>query len=309
MNKMESQEHREHKHSHLHTHSAGGNLLFAFFLNLFFSIIELIGGIFTQSVAILSDALHDFGDSISLGIAWRLEKYSNKGRNAAFSYGHRRFSLIGALLISIILLIGSFFVIYASIKRIVSPVPPKAGWMIVLAVFGFIVNGIAAWRLAKGNSLSEKAVMLHMMEDVLGWAAVLVVSVVMYFFPSLTILDPLLSIGITIWILVNVYRNLRNTFKVLLQGVPDDVDVAALTAKVERIPGVSGTHDLHLWTLDGEKHIMTLHIVYDYTERNALGSPNLVKKAVRDVCQGFGVKHVTIEIDLPDDCPCGFEDC
>ena len=178
------QEHHHHgHHHHLHHHhgGSGSNLLFAFAMNLFFAIVELVGGIFTGSVAILSDALHDFGDSISLGVAWRLQKLSEKGRDTSFSYGYKRFSLLGALLISLILLVGSVFVIIAAIERLSVPGEPKAGGMLVLAIFGLAVNGLAAFRLKGSSSLNERAVMLHLMEDVLGWAAVLVVSIVMLF--------------------------------------------------------------------------------------------------------------------------------
>ncbi|MDR1403708.1 MAG: cation diffusion facilitator family transporter, partial [Tannerellaceae bacterium] len=215
-------------HTHNHTHSHGedsaGNIRIAFFMNLFFAIIELIGGLFTNSVAILSDALHDFGDSISLGIAWYLQKFSEKRRDKYYSYGYKRFSLLGALFISIILLIGSIFVIEECIKRLAEPQIPNAQGMFALAIFGIAINGVAVLRLKKGSSINERAVSLHMMEDVLGWIAVFIVSFVMMFV-DMPILDPLLSIGISIWILTNIYKNLRDTFHILLQQVPQNVDL------------------------------------------------------------------------------------
>lgn len=289
-----------HNHSHQHSHGGTGNIRLAFFLNLVFAIIELVGGLFTNSVAILSDALHDFGDSISLGIAWYLQKFSEKKRDKFYSYGYKRFSLLGAIFISVILLVGSIFVIKESFERILEPQTPNAQGMFILAILGVVVNGIAVLRLNKGSSVNEKAVSLHMMEDVLGWIAVLVVSIVMMFvdFP---ILDPLLSIGISIWILTNVYRNLKETFHILLQYVPQDVDIKGLEEKIKSIDGVLSLHDIHLWTLDGEENILTLHVVLAVD--TSIEKETTIKGEVRQLCGDSGIQHVTIEFER-----CG-EDC
>ena len=303
--------HHEHHHHHGHHHhhhgGSGSNLLFAFAMNLFFAIVELVGGIFTGSVAILSDALHDFGDSISLGVAWRLQKLSEKGRDTSFSYGYKRFSLLGALLISLILLVGSVFVIIAAIERLSVPGEPKAGGMLVLAIFGLAVNGLAAFRLKGSSSLNERAVMLHLMEDVLGWAAVLVVSIVMLFVNA-PILDPILSLCITAWILYNVYGNLRETFKVMLQGVPDGIDLEGLKTDILSLPHIRSVHDIHLWTLDGESHVMTIHVVYCLDDFSSPQAVFDMKESVREKCSAHGIRHATIELD-PEGCSCGMEGC
>jgi cobalt-zinc-cadmium efflux system protein len=195
----------------------------AFFLNLGFAIVELVGGVLTNSVAILSDALHDFGDSISLGIAWALQKRSAKGRDGRFMYGYKRFSLLGSVFLSGVLLVSSIFIVTEAVKRLADPQPVHAQGMFWLAVAGVVINGIAALRLKKGTTLNERAVMLHLIEDVLGWVAVLVASVVVMFVrhPFTRWLDPALSLGITVWVLWNVGKNLRDTFRILLQGVPE----------------------------------------------------------------------------------------
>lgn len=285
--------HDHHNHHHHHD-GATKNIVIAFFLNLVFAIIELIGGIYTNSVAILSDALHDFGDSISLGISWYLQKISNKGRDAKYSYGYKRFSLLGAISISIILLIGSIFIIKECIERILEPQGVNAQGMMLLAILGIIVNGIAVFRLNKGKTFNERAVFLHMMEDVLGWVAVLIVSIVMQFV-NLPILDPLLSIAVCIWVLINVYRNLKGTFKVLLQEVPQDVDLDKLQQEIKALPHVNSLHDVHLWSLDGERSIMTLHVVTQ--EQIAIETLELLKEQIRKLCFEYKVQHVTIEFD------------
>lgn len=257
-----------HHHDHMHHHAATGNIALAFFINLGFAAVELIGGLWTNSIAILSDAFHDFGDSLSLAVAWRLQKVSERPGDARYSYGYKRFSLLGALFISTVLLVGSVFIIKACVERIVTPQEPNAEGMLGLAVFGVLVNGFAALRLKKGGSISERAVMLHMMEDVLGWLAVLVVSVVMLFV-RVPILDPLLSIAISCWVLWNVYRNMRATFRILLQHTPSEIDVERLKNEIVALPEVASIHDLHLWSLDGQRNVSTLHAVYRQTYNNS----------------------------------------
>ena len=284
-------------HHHHHHHEAEGNIFLGFVLNLFFALVELVGGLYTGSVAILSDALHDFGDSCSLGVAWYLERLSKKGRDQNFSYGYKRFSLLGALLISIILLVGSAFVIKESIERIITPSEPHAGGMFVLSLFGLAVNGYAAWRMMGGSSLNERAMRLHLMEDVLGWVAVLIVSVVMYFV-DLPILDPILSLCITGWVLYNVYFNLRDNLRIFLQGVPEDVDSEELVQEVLRLEGVLSVHDVHLWTLNGEQHIGTLHLVYDCERLTKPRQLAELKEAVRQLATARLVSHLTQGLQL-----------
>ena len=182
--------------SHHHSHSNGtniANIKIAFFLNLFFTVFEIIGGYLTNSVAIAADALHDFGDSLSLGLSWFLEKYSLKGRSQKFSYGYRRFSLLSALINSLVLIIGSAFVLWHTIPRLFHPQSVNVKGMLLLAIGGILINGIAVLKIRnKNNSLNEKTVSWHLLEDVLGWVAVLIISIVNSF-KEIAILDPLLD--------------------------------------------------------------------------------------------------------------------
>lgn len=265
------------------------NIRTAFFLNLAFAFVELIGGIITNSVAILSDAIHDFGDSISLAIAWALQKKSNKPKDEKYSYGYKRFSLLSSVILSGILLIGSILILIEAITRLFSPQDVNAQGMLWLAILGIIINSAAALSVKKGKTLNERAVFLHIMEDVLGWIGVLVISIVMIFV-HLPILDPILSISITIWVLYNVYKNLKSTFNILLQALPKNVDVMKLTKELEEIEDVISIHDLHLWTQDGISHVMTLHIVAD-------SNYDKIKEKVRQKAKTFNIDHVTIELE------------
>ncbi len=297
----EEDHHHCHGHSHGHSHGhhhEGSNIKVAFFLNLGFSIIEIVGGFFTNSVAILSDALHDLGDSFSLALAWYFQKLSKKKRDARFSYGYRRFSLLGALINSVILLIGSIYVISESVQRIITPEEADARGMLLLAILGIAVNGLAMLRLRKGHSLNERAVALHLLEDVLGWAAVLVGSVVMLFV-HVPVLDPILSLAIAYYILFNIYRNLRDTLRVILQGTPASVDTAKVEKAILKTEGVQAVHDLHLWTIDGEMHILTVHVVV----QPVLDKPRLIalKQNIKDKLKSLDIQHATLEMELPDE--------
>lgn len=287
-----------HNHQHDHSQNASKNIVVAFVLNSVFVVIELVGGILTNSIAILSDAMHDFGDCISLGIAWGLQKKSQQKRDKFYSYGYKRFSLLGSVFLSGILTISSLFVIYEAVKRVMSPQQVHAQGMLWLAVLGILINGAAALRMKKGNTLNEKAVFLHIMEDVLGWVAVLLVSITMLFV-NIPVLDPLLSIAISLWVLSNVYKNMRDTFKILLQAIPADVDVVGLQQEIESIDGIESIHDLHVWTLDGVSHVMTLHAVTPLADPTLAQDTCQLKKQIDRIGEEFGITHITIEFEKP----------
>lgn len=285
-----------HNHSHAnHSHqNASKNIVTAFILNSIFVIIELVGGILTNSIAILSDALHDFGDCISLAIAWGLQKKSLKKGDERYTYGYKRFSLLGSVFLSGILTVSSLFVITEAVKRVFDPQPVNAGGMLWLAILGIAINGAAALKLKKGDTLNEKAVFLHIMEDVLGWVAVLVVSVVMKF-ADVPVLDPLLSIAISLWVLGNVYKNMRDTFRIFLQGTPENVNVREIQEQIEGIAGVQSVHDLHIWTQDGVSHVMTLHVVVSPEHPDT----DTIREQIHATGETAGIAHITLEFEEP----------
>src|SRR5687767_14423753 len=201
-----------HHHHHIEENERPKNIVIAFWLNTAFAVLEIAGGFYTNSVAILSDAVHDLGDSLSLGLAYYFHKKSRQQKDERFNYGYRRFSLLGAFINSLILIISSVFIIRESVFRFFEPEQPDARGMVVFALIGIVVNGYALFRLKKGDSINEKVVALHFMEDVLGWCAVLAGSIVMLFV-EVPVLDPILSLLIASYILFNVYKNLRTTLR------------------------------------------------------------------------------------------------
>ncbi|MGC9360762.1 MAG: cation diffusion facilitator family transporter [Anaerolineae bacterium] len=284
-------------HTHHHEQDAiggSGNLRVAFWLNLSFAVIELLGGWWTGSLAILSDALHDLGDSISLALAWRLARFGERDSDHRYSYGYRRFTMLGALANIAILAGGSILVLSEAIPRLWHPQQPDARGMLLLALLGIAANGLAALRLKHERSLNARTAALHLLEDVLGWAAVLLVSIVLLF-ADLAVLDPILSIVVGGFVLVNAGRYLHRAGRLLLQGVPHDVDLAALQARLVSIQGVVAVHHAHFWSLDGEHHVFSVHLVVlaGTTPANAIA----IKCAAREMLHGLGIEHSTIEIE------------
>ncbi|MBN2325086.1 MAG: cation transporter [Spirochaetes bacterium] len=279
---------------HDHVHNAQKRISLAFFLNFGFALFEIVGGVFTNSVAILSDAFHDLGDSVALVIAWFFERYSKRSADEKYSFGYRRFSLLGAVINGLIIVGGSVFVLTRALPRLLSPEPTRSAWMILFAAVGIVVNGIAVLRLRKGESYNEKIVFWHLFEDVLGWAVVLIVSVVLVF-GEYYILDPILSILITIYILFNVARVIRKTVSVLLQSVPGGFDIGSIERDIMKIDGVRSVHHTHIWSLDGIHNVLSTHVVVkDRCSRDEVIG---IKQAVRDLFSEKRITHLTIETE------------
>lgn len=295
----------DHTHSHAHdnTDHTVGNIRVAFFLNLAFALLEIVGGLWTNSVAILSDAVHDLGDSLSLGSAWFLEKYSRKQRDQKYSYGYRRFSVLGSLLNAGVLIGGSIFVLSEAIPRLLAPQESNAEGMVVIAIVGIIINGAAVFRLRGDKSLNASVVAWHLLEDVLGWVALLIMSIVLYF-TDWYLLDPILSIAITLYVLYNAARYLRKSLHVFLQGVPDNIDVDQLEQKIAALTDIKSVHHTHVWTLDGERHVLTTHVVLE--QDAGIDKITDVRCRVEAVARSLGLSHTTVQIEREhDDCTTG----
>lgn len=296
-----------HNHNHNKTTDSVKNIKIAFFLNAGFAIAELVGGIFTNSLAIASDAIHDFGDSISLGLSWFLERYSKKDKDRKFSFGYRRYSLLSALINSFILTGASIYILYEAIKRLINPEPVNATGMIFFAIAGIIINGIAVLRVRRGKSLNERVVTLHLLEDVLGWVAVLIVAIIM-FFKDIPILDPILSIIITLYILYNVFKNLKKIFAIFMQAVPEGVSTEEIEKKILKIKNVKSIHHAHIWSLDSINNVMTAHLVVE--DNINIKEIEKIKKDVKELLSPLSLEHSTIEIETESEyCRLRDEDC
>lgn len=283
-----------------HSHHTGSesNLKIAFFLNLGFTIFEIFGGIYVNSVAIVSDAVHDLGDSISLGLAWFLARKSRQKGDARFSFGYKRFSLLGALINALVLFSGSVYVIYEAIQRLIKPEYSDANGMLVFALIGILVNAYAAWKLSGAKTLNEKIVSWHLLEDVLGWIAVLIVAIVLKF-KSSPYLDPALSLFISAYILWNVVKHLRKTMLLFLQGVPGDVSIAKVEEDLASIPDVASLHHTHIWSQEGEHHVFSTHLKLKKIQ--SLAQLLEVKRQVKRRLDPYHFDHCTVEIELDEE--------
>lgn len=299
--------HQEHQHGALHVHPVVKNMQVALFLNISFTIIEFIGGVFTNSVAIISDAVHDLGDSIAIAMALVLEKQSQKGRTVSYTYGRRRYSTLAALITSLILIVGSMVMVYQAVPRLFEPKEVHLSGVLWLAILGLLFNGAAVLRLKKGsnNSLSQKAVMLHLMEDAMGWVAVLVGGIIMYF-TSWFWIDPLLSLGISGFILVNAISNAASSITIILQGKPKTIDENQIKTNLLCIDQVIDVHDMHIWTIDGQYNVLTSHIVVPSSSSATV--INTVRREALEILEKFHIQHPTIQVETSRD-SCLLKDC
>ena len=276
------------------------NIFFAFILNLAFSVFEFIGGVFTGSVAIISDAIHDIGDATSIGVAFFLEKKSKKQPDKKYTYGYARYSVIGSVLTTLILLLGSAMIIYNAVLRIISPTEINYNGMIIFAIVGVCVNLGAALLTRDGDSLNQKAVNLHMLEDVLGWVVVLVGAIVMRF-TDFYIIDPLMSIGVAIFILINALKNLKEILDLFLEKTPRDISIDEIAEHICEVEGVLSVHHIHVWSMDGHNNYATMHVVVK-------GDTHTIKHNIRGELKEHGIGHATLEIETEDE-HCHEEHC
>jgi len=256
-------------------------------------------------MAILSDAVHDLGDSFSVGLSWYFQRLAKKGRDEEYTYGYKRFSLLGAIINSLILVVGSVVILFNAVPRLFHPEQPDSGGMLILAIAGIVINGAAVLRLKRGHSLNERVISLHLLEDVLGWAAILIGALVMYVV-NVPVLDPILSIAITFYVLFHVYSNIKESLHIILQGAPIDIKIDEIKKEILALEDVDSVHDLHLWSEDGEYNVMTVHVVL----KQALPMDKLhkLKNKIREKMQEMKVQHSTIEFEISGE-NCEMEEC
>lgn len=264
-------------------------ILIAFILNFVFSIFEFIGGAITGSVAIASDAVHDAGDALSIALSFILERKSKKEPDETYTYGYARYSVMGSVITTVILLVGSLGVMIGAVKRVVNPVEIDYDNMIIFAVVGALVNVVAALLTGSGDSLNQKAVNLHMLEDVLGWVVVLIGAVVMRF-TDISVLDPLMSIGVSLFIFVNAFRNLKEAVDLFLEKTPHGIEIDEIKEHIKEIEGVKDIHHIHIWSMDGYNNYLTMHVVTD-------DDGHVIKEKIKKELREHGISHATLELE------------
>ena len=277
---------------HHHHRKAGQNLAFVFFMNLAFNIIVIIGGLATNSMAILADCIHDMSDTISIAFAWFLERVSQKDSTDKYSYGYQRFSILGAVVISVFVIIMAFVILSEAIPRLFSPEGVDAGGMLLVAIVGIIFKSISVYKLHEGETFNEKAILIHQLGDIFEWVAILILSVVLMFWDGAPYLDPFVSIGIALWLIFNLTRNLYKSLEVLLQKTPDHFDVDEFKSSIMSIEGIKEIDDFHVWSLDGIDSVLTLKVEID-----DWNSQDKIKKQIYDISSRYHIVDITIEFD------------
>lgn len=278
--------------THHHHKKAGQNLAFVFFMNLTFNILVIAGGLATNSMAILADCIHDLSDTISIALAWALEHVAQKDSTDKYSYGYQRFSILGAVIISVFVIIMAFVILQEAIPRLFAPEGVDAGGMLLVAIVGIVFKSISVYRLHGGETFNEKAILFHQLGDVFEWVAILVLSLVLMFWDGAPYLDPFVSIGIALWLIFNLGRNLYKSVEVLLQKTPDNFDVGEFKTQILEIDGVNDIGDFHIWSLDGIDSVMTLKVNVDFGK-----DAEKIKEEIYSISNKYHVVDITIELD------------
>ena len=263
----------------------------AFFLNLTYAIVEFIaGGIFGSS-AVLADSVHDLGDAIAIGISAFLETISNREEDNQYTLGYKRFSLLGALVTAIILMTGSVLVILENVTKILNPQPVNDEGILWLGIIAITINVLASLVVGKGKTKNESILSLHFLEDTLGWLAVILMAIVLRF-TNWYILDPLLSLVISFFILSKALPRFWSTLKIFLDAVPEGLDIKQVKNGLERLDNVASLNQLNLWTMDGLEKNAIVHLCLEDWEQMTE-----TKNQVRQLLEERGVQNITIEVD------------
>ena len=271
--------------------SSKTSIWLAFFLNLSYAIVEFIaGGIFGSS-AVLADSVHDLGDAIAIGISALLETISNREEDRQYTLGYKRFSLLGAMLTAVILMIGSVLVILENITKIAHPQPVNENGILWLGIIAVAINVLASIVVRKGKTKNESILSLHFLEDTLGWLAVILMAIILKF-TDWYILDPLLSLVISIFILTKAIPRFWSALKIFLDAVPEGVDIKKVKNDLEQLDNVASVNQLNLWTMDGLENNAIIHVCLKRIE-----DMEASKTAIRHYLKDIGFHNITIEVD------------
>ena len=263
----------------------------AFFLNLTYAIVEFIaGGVFGSS-AVLADSVHDLGDAIAIGISAFLESISNREEDSHYTLGYKRFSLLGAMVTAVILMTGSVLVILENIAKIFHPQPVNDEGILWLGIIAITINVLASLVIRKGQTKNESILSLHFLEDTLGWVTVILMAIVLRF-TDWYILDPLLSLVISFFILSKALPRFWRTLKIFLDAVPEGVDIQKIKTDLAELDHVASVNQLNLWTMDGLEKNAIVHVCLKEMEHM-----ETCKESIRIFLKDCGFQNITIEVD------------
>ena len=268
-----------------------GAVWLVFLLNSVFAMIEFISGGIFHSSAVLADAVHDTGDALAIGLSALLESISNREEDSRYTLGYKRFSLLGALVTAVILMTGFMMVFLENISKLFHPQVVNSQGMLWIGVIAIVINVIASLIVEKGKTKNESILSLHFLEDTLGWLAVILMAIILRF-TDWYILDPLLSLAISLFILSKAIPRFWSTIKIFLDAVPEGVDIQKIKSDLEQLDHVSSVNQLNLWTMDGLEKNAIIHVCLEHVKHM-----EVCKESIRTILKDCGFQNVTIEVD------------
>ncbi len=283
-------------HDHDHYKEAKKSILYGIVLNSIFTVIELVGGILSNSLALLSDTIHDFSDSVALGISYYANQKAQSSPTKTMTFGYRRTTILAAFINSTILMALTFFLFYRAYLRILNPEPVNGKMVFVIAIFGIITNGIIAFKMLRGKDkdLNIKSVFWHITEDFLGWVGVLIAGAIIYF-TGAYIIDPIISILIGLIVIYSAWGIVKESANIILEGVPEGLNVQEIGTEIKNIQNVNDAHDIHVWSLGTDYNALSAHVVI--SNMTVDQSHEVLNKINTMLKEKFSIEHTTIEFE------------
>ena len=284
-------------HGHAHSHGSGRPAyVAALFITLGYAIVELVGGLWSGSLALASDAGHMFSDSLALALAAGAAWLARRPPGLKHSYGLARAEVLGATLNGLLMLGIIVVLVVEAVQRLLHPQPIAAGAVIVIAAIGLIVNAAVVLVLSRGHSdLNSRAALIHVLGDLVSSLAALIAGAVAYF-TDWVMIDPILSLLIAVLILVSTLRLLRDTLHVLMEGVPSAVDLAQIGGALAAVRGVATVHDLHIWSIGSDHAALSAHVEIERLDE----WPRILDASRELLRTHYGIDHVTLQPELVD---------
>ena len=282
-------------HDHSERRNVNENRLrWALVLTGSYLLIQVIGGLVSGSLALLSDAAHMFTDVMGLVVALIAIQLGKRAADKRRTFGYARFEILAAAFNAAVLFIVAFYILYEAYKRFFAPPEIQSGTMLFVALGGLLINLVAWWllRSSSGDSLNMRGAYLEVISDLLGSVAVIVGAIIIAF-TGWAWVDPLLGALIGLWVLPRTWMLLSQSVNVLLEGVPEGVDILKLQGDLATIPDVADVHDLHVWAITSGQNSLSVHLV------TASPTPAILEQA-RAVAEKHGIEHTTIQLDTPE---------
>jgi cobalt-zinc-cadmium efflux system protein len=294
----------EHRHSDIGKIKLGNAFKIGITINIIFIVAEILSGIASNSMALISDAGHNLSDVLALAFSWIAVSLSQRKPTLKFTYGFRRSTILIALVNTILLLVAVVFIVYETIERIKNPVHINAGSVMFIASIGIAVNGFTAWLFMKGkqNDLNIRSAFLHFVGDALVSFGVVVAGIIMYY-TGIQWVDSVVSFAIISVILYSAYHLLIESVSLALDAVPENIEIEEVRDLLQKLPEVSGVHDLHIWALGTSDAALTVHLTT--LKQTDISFITMIQSRLNEK---FGIDHATIQVEFGGSAECGIED-